>query len=821
MWRFLLGGMLAAGLFFIGLSFSDLPSVAELENPKTNVASLVYAENGDILGKYYTENRVPLGYEELPQHLVDALIATEDVRFYSHAGIDFYGLARAIFYMGKRGGASTITQQLATSLFTGTRSRGTTDRITQKLKEWVIAVRLERKYTKNEIIALYLNRYDFINNAKGIRAAAEIYFSKSPENLNVQESAMLVGMLKNASLFNPKRFAEKTINRREVVLSQMKKNGKISQITYDSLRQTPLGLNVSSQTHVDGLAPYFRMILAEHIKGLLKRPENLKSDGTSYDIYRDGLRVYTTINPKMQELAEQAMIRHMGKQQKTFFKHWKNKDPWTYEHGSETEIPVKRRQASLNRDIRHSDRYQNIRSKYLTDITKELSDATDLTFHADDREIERIINDKIEGNVIKELTNDGMISARLANKYRRVQRHEKFKVLQSLWTKLQAEVDKVFNKEIEMRVFAYNTEMATDTIMTPLDSVRYHRMILQTGMMAVEPQTGYIRSWVGGVGFKWFQFDHVYKQTRRQVGSTIKPFIYGTTIALRGISPCQQYMDAPVTIAPGDGRFYLQKPWTPKNATGKYTNEMITLKDGLKRSKNTISVRLMKELGSPEPVRELIAQLGVDKDLIPQTPSICLGAVDLSVFEMTGAYTTFANNGIFNQPVFLLRIEDRYGRQIFKSVPTERQAIREEANFAMIDMLQYAIGFRGKVKGPIGGKTGTTNEHADGWFMGVTPQLVVGSWVGGDNRWISFRSLGLGQGARMAKPMVLDYISSLQDDEAVKWDFNKRFYRPKGNLGIMLDCEAYINPNAPLDGEEDEFQEGDAFDINGEDDFGD
>jgi len=276
-----------------------------------------------------------------------------------------------------------------------------------------------------------------------------------------------------------------------------------------------------------------------------------------------------------------------------------------------------------------------------------------------------------------------------------------------------------------------------------------------------------------------------------------------------------------VTIAPGDGRFYLQKAWTPKNATGKYTNEMITLKDGLKRSKNTISVRLMKELGSPEPVRELIAQLGIDKEIIPQTPSICLGAVDLSVFEMTGAYTTFANNGIFNQPVFLLRIEDRYGRQIFESVPTERQAIRQEANYAMIDMLQYAIGYRGKVKGPIGGKTGTTNEHADGWFMGITPQLVVGCWVGGDNRWISFRSLGLGQGAKMAKPMVLDYITSLQNEESIKWDFNKRFYRPKGDLGIELDCDAYSNPNAPLDGEEDEFQDEDSFNINSEDDFGD
>jgi len=823
MWRLLFGGMLFGILFFLGLSFTDLPSVAELENPKTNIASQVFAENGEILGKYYKENRVPLTFEELPPHLIDALIATEDVRFYKHTGIDFRGLARAIAYMGSKGGASTITQQLARQLFTGPRSRDKVNALLQKLREWVIAVRLERKYTKEEIIALYLNRYDFINNATGIQAAAEIYFSKSPQNLNVQESALLVGMLKNASLFNPKRFPDRALRRREVVLDQMRKYDKINQIAYDSLRQTPLGLDVSSQTHVDGLAPYFRMVLGEKVKEILNRPEYKKSDGTTYDIYRDGLKIYTTINPRMQQLAEEAMLKHMAKQQKTFFRHWRNKDPWTYTRDVEKEaVPVERRLAILTRDVRLSERYQAIRGKYLDDITKVLKDATGLVFHADDREVERIIKDKEDGTTIRELTNDGMISASLANKYRRVQRHPKFGELKSKWTKLQAEVDRVFNKETQMRVFEYNADMVADTLMTPMDSVRYHNMILQTGMMSVEPQTGYIRSWVGGVDFKRFQFDHVYTQTRRQVGSTFKPFVYGATIDLRGISPCQQFMDVTVTIAPGDGRFYLQKAWTPKNSSGKYSNEMLTLKEGLKRSKNTISVRLMKELGSPEPVREMVAQMGIDKELIPQTPSICLGAVDLSVFEMTGAYTTFANNGVFNQPVFLLRIEDRYGRQIFESVPTEKQVIEETANYAMIDMLQYAAGYRDKVKGPFGGKTGTTNEHADGWFMGITPQLVVGSWVGGDDRWISFRSLGLGQGAKMAKPMVLDYIINMQNDESLKWDFNKRFYRPKGNLGIELDCDAYDNPNLPFEGEEgeDDFEE-DPFDINGDDDFGD
>lgn len=819
-WRIFLGGLLAVVLLFVGLSFTDLPSVEELENPKTNLASQVFAADGSVLGRYYTENRVPVAYRDIPEHLVEALIATEDERYYEHTGIDFKGVARAVAFAGSRGGASTITQQLAKLLFTGTRSRKFSNAIFQKLREWIIAVRLERKYTKEEIIALYLNRYDFINNGKGLRAASEVYFSKLPNALNVQESAMLVGMLKNASLYNPRRFPDRAKKRREVVLDQMRKQNYISEAAYDSLRQTKLGLRASNQTHVDGLAPYFRMVLAEQVKEILNRPERLKADGSPYDIYRDGLKIYTTIDPRMQELAEAAMEKHMAKLQKTFFRHWRNKDPWTYEYGSETEVPVERRQANLTKDIRSSDRYQRLRARYLTDITKVLKDETGLTFHNDDREVERIVREEKEGGVIRDLVADGMISSSLGNKYRRVLKSSNYATLKTQWERLEAAVDKEFNDPAEMRVFVYyNDEMEADTTMSPLDSVRYHRMILQTGMIAVEPQSGYVRSWVGGVNFKWFQYDHVNTNTRRQVGSTFKPFVYATTIDLRGISPCQEFMDAPVTIAPGDGRFYLRKPWTPKNSSGEYSNAMITLKDGLRKSKNTISVTLMKELGSPEPVREMVAQMGIDKSIIPQTPSICLGAIDLSVLEMTGAYTTFANNGIYNQPIYLLRIEDRYGREIFASVPSEKQVLRAEANFAMIDMLQYAIGNRGKTRGFIGGKTGTTNEHADGWFMGVTPELVVGSWVGGDDRWVSFRSLALGQGAYMAKPMVLDYITQLQNDEAVEWDLSARFYRPRGDLGIELDCEAYQNPSLLPEGEEG--LEDEPLDISNDPDFGD
>ncbi|MEL7221490.1 MAG: penicillin-binding transpeptidase domain-containing protein, partial [Bacteroidota bacterium] len=448
-----------------------------------------------------------------------------------------------------------------------------------------------------------------------------------------------------------------------------------------------------------------------------------------------------------------------------------------------------------------------------------LQEETGLKFSRDDREIERMIQEEKEGTTIKNLVRDGMISSSLANKYRRVLRSQQFGELKSKWEKLQAKVDEVFNEPTEMPVFAYYGEnMETDTIMSPLDSVRYHRMILQTGVMAVEPATGYVRSWVGGVNFERFQFDHVNRGTRRQVGSTFKPFVYATAIDLQSISPCQQYMDVPVTIKPGDGRFYLKKPWTPRNASGSYSNELLTLKDGLRKSKNTISVTLMKELGSPEPVRDKAALMGIEKSIIPQTPSICLGAVDLSVEEMTGAYTAFANDGVYNEPTYLVRIEDRYGRLIYESVPTERRAIQPGANFAMVDMLQYASGYRGKIRGQFGGKTGTTNEHADGWFMGVTPNLVVGSWVGGDDRWISFRTLSLGMGAYMAKPMVIDYIEQLQKDERVNWDVNKKFYRPRGNIGIELNCDNYQNPNAPLEGEE---EDSDPFDINNDPDFGD
>jgi penicillin-binding protein 1A len=420
-----------------------------------------------------------------------------------------------------------------------------------------------------------------------------------------------------------------------------------------------------------------------------------------------------------------------------------------------------------------------------------VNEKLDFTFHTDDREVDRMIREEKDGGVFTDLIHRKLVSRNLANAHKKVMKHETFGQLKTAWNKLQKKVDEDFNKEVKMRVFTYDRpNMETDSMMTPLDSVRYHKMILQIGSMSVEPTTGFVRTWIGGVNFKWFQFDHV--TTKRQVGSTFKPLIYATSVDLRGISPCFEVLDQPITIAPGDGSFYLQRAWTPRNANDSYSGNFMNLYHGLKNSVNTVSAYLMQELGSTEPVRTLAANMGIPKGDVPDAPSIALGSVDLSVQQMTGAYTTFGNNGIFNKPVFLTKIEDRTGRVIYEFVPEERRAISPAANFVMVRMLQQAsVGALGGVKGPIGGKTGTTNDQTDGWYMGLTPELVVGTWVGGDDRWQRFRSLTYGSGAHMAKPFFREFVRNAQEDEKVAWNTKRDFYRPSGDLGIELDCEAY------------------------------
>lgn len=811
MWLAAFAGIIAVLLLFVVLSFTDLPSVEELESPQSNEASLIYGDDLSILATYYTENRIPITYEELSPNLVHALLATEDERFYNHTGIDFEAFARAVVKTGlmgqsSAGGASTITQQLARQLFTGVRSKSKFKAIIQKLKEWIIAVRLERKYTKEEIIAMYLNKVDFVNNAYGIRQAAKIYFDIEQDSLSIPQAATLVGMLQNPSYYNPLRWPDKVKHRRMVVLKQMEKNGFITKVEYDTLRETDLGIRYTRQSHIDGPAPYFRMELAKEVKRILDQPGNLNADGNKYNIYKDGLRIYTTINPYMQQLAEEEMRKRMPVVQQAFWNTWKWHDPWKYSTSSETEVRVEVRQQMLARVMRSSDRYQAMRATYLSSVIDKLSKELDLTFHDDDREIERIIQESEKSGVITQLVSQKLISTELASQYRKVLKSPNFPELKSQWEKMQAAVEKDFNTKVPMKVFAYNELMEKDTTMSPLDSIRYHRMFLQTGMIAVEPSTGHVKVWVGGIDHKYFQFDHV--TINRQVGSTFKPFIYATAIFQQGFSPCFQVYDLPVTITPEDRGFNLSQAWTPRNSHDEYTGQLLTLKDGLRLSKNTISAFLMKQLGSVNPVLDLVHQMGINKNekypngqyRLPRVPSIALGAADMSVLELTGAYTTFANNGIFNKPTYILRIEDKNGRELYQSYSTEQQALPPNPNYVMVEMLRYSGGLQGSLKSDIGGKTGTTNDYADGWFVGITPNLVVGVWTGGEDRWISFREISHGQGAFMSKPLVKNFLKRLEDDPNSGYNFQSRFYRPPGDLGIELDCGKFHSALPELEG---------------------
>ena len=807
LWILTFLGITALIVLFVYLSFSDLPSVAQLENPKSELATQVFASDGSVLGRYYTQNRVPVDFDNLSPHLTNALIATEDERYYDHSGIDFRALGRAIVknaILGNRnsGGASTISQQLARLLFTERTASSFMKRALQKPREWIIAIRLEQKYTKEEIIAMYLNKFNFINSAYGIKAASEIYFGRSQDSLQIQEAAMLVGMLKNPNLYNPLRRQEAVTKRREVVLFQMKKNNLINQAEYDSLKQLPLGINFQKQTHIDGLAPYFRMELAKHTKEILNRRENRKANGEKYNVFQDGLRIYTTIDSKMQKIAEDVVTTyHMPKVQKTFDRHWRKLDPWTHKGvNTKTILSVELRQAKLTQLLRESKRYQRLRGKYLINAISALQkEVPSLVFHIDDREVERMVKESEKKGVITGLVNRGLISKDIASAYRKAMKSSYFPDLKKQWYKLEEAAEKEFNKPVKMKVFAYNNKMERDTVMSPLDSVKYHSAFLQTGIVAVDPATGHVKVWVGGINHKYFQFDHV--TSERQVGSTFKPFVYATAIAQQGFSPCFQVYDLPVEIAPGDGQFYLLEPWVPQNSHGEYTGNLYTLKDGLRKSKNTLSAYLMKQLGSAEPVRDLVHQMGIDKYekhpngnlRLPKVPSIALGSTDLTVLEMTGAYTAFANNGVYNKPTFVTKIEDKNGRVIYEELPEERPALSEEANYVMVEMLKYAgTNLRGRdgIKSDVGGKTGTTNDFVDGWFMGITPNLVVGTWVGGEYRWIRFRSIDNGQGAVMAKPFFKEFVRRLEADEELNFDAKAKFFRPS-RVSIEMDCSEY------------------------------
>jgi penicillin-binding protein 1A len=670
-----------------------------------------------------------LYYEEIPKNLIDALIATEDERFYDHSGIDLRSTLRAVVYLGEKGGASTVSQQLARQLFTGVRSRNTLDAVIQKIKEWVIAVQLERRYAKKEILTMYLNLYDFNYNADGLRSAANIYFSKEPSDLLMEESAMLVGMLKNSSLYNPIRRPELVISRRNIVFQQMLRNEMLTQKEVDSLQQLPLQIQFNPQSHREGLATYFRAYLRQFMLNWIQ--DNPKPDGEKYNLYLDGLTIYTTLDSKMQTYAENAVKEHMSNLQSAFFE--QNTPKW------------------------------NPTAPFL-----------DLT----EKEVERLMNQAM----------------------RRSERWRKMK----LAGKTEDDIKASFEQETAMKIFSWKGEI--DTVMRPIDSIRHYKHFLRSGMMSMDPQTGHVKAWVGGINYKHFQFDHVY-QGKRQIGSTFKPFVYASAIDQLKLSPCDSFPDGFFCVEAR--KFGAHEAWCPKNSGDRYTG-MRTLKNALANSVNTISARLIDKVG-PGPISKLAADLGISSK-IPSVPSIALGTADLSLYEMVAAYGAFANQGIYVKPVMVTRIEDKNGTVLFEATPETRDVLSAESAYVTVKLLEgvtesgsgirlrhrgaeennpyfgtVVTGYPYEFQNPIAGKTGTTQNQSDGWFIGMVPNLVTGVWVGGEDRATHFNSIAYGQGATMALPIWALYMKKLYEDPLLEVSIDS-FPAPE-KVSIPLNCE--------------------------------
>lgn len=714
-----------------------MPPVEDLENPNYKFATEVFSEDGKVLGtySYSKENRVFVGYNDLSPNIINALIATEDVRFAEHSGIDAYALTRAIVKRGilmqkNAGGGSTITQQLSKQLYSPS-ADNVMERLFQKPIEWVIAVKLERYYTKEEILTMYLNKFDFLNNAVGIKTAAFTYFGCEPKDLKIEEAATLVGMCKNPSLYNPVRYNERSRGRRNVVLDQMRKAGYITEAERDSLQALPLKLKYNRVDHKEGLATYFR----EYLRGVLtaKKPDkadyrgwqmqkyyedsldwennplfgwcekNTKKDGTKYNLYTDGLKIYTTLDSRMQQYAEDAVTEHLKELQGYFFKEKKGakKAPYTFRLTQEQVDEI------LGRAMRLSDRYRLMKKAGATE----------------------------------------------------------------------AEIKKAFDTPEEMSVFSWEGEK--DTIMTPMDSIRYYKFFLRAGFMSMDPRNGHVKAYVGGPNYHYFQYDMA-MVGRRQVGSTIKPFLY--TLAMEnGFSPCDEVRHVEYTLIDENG-----KPWTPRNANKKLIGDMVTVKWGLANSDNWITAYLMSKL-NPYNLKRLIHTFGVrNRDIVPSV-SLCLGPCEISVGEMVSAYTAFPNKGIRVAPLFVTRIEDNDGNVLATFAPEMQEVISVSSAYKMLVMLRAVVneGTGGRVrrlgvKADMGGKTGTTNYNADGWFMGFTPSLVSGCWVGGEDRDIHFDTMLHGQGASMALPIWTKYMVKVLGDKSLGYDENETFQLPEG-----------------------------------------
>jgi penicillin-binding protein 1A len=728
-WGLFIGGIILAILPFYFASLGVLgymPTFEDLENPEKDLASEVISIDGKTLGKYAVENRTPVKFKEIPENLVNALVATEDERFFQHSGIDYKSTTRAILKLGKGGGGSTLTQQLAKQLFHGEGSTNFVSRIFQKVKEYVISARLERQYTKKEIITMYLNQYDFLNLAVGIRSATRIYFGKEPPELDQEESAMLVGMLKNSSYFNPLRRPEIVLNRRNVVLKQMEKNEFITAEVKDSLQRLDLGINYSPETHIDGYATYFREYLRDYMKKWIRN--NPKPNGDNYNLGRDGLKIYVTIDARMQKHAEDATKEHMSNLQRIFFKeHKKNKTAPFYD------VDLEDRERIMLQSMKRSTRWKRL---------------------------------KLQG-------------------------------------KTEKETRATFREETEMRVFSWKGDI--DTLMTPYDSILYYKHFLRSGLMSIEPQTGHVKAWVGGINYKHFKYDAV-KQQKRQVGSTFKPFVYATAINQLKYSPCDSFPNIPYTIP--KAKYGAEKDWTPKNSGHGRPDAyggMMTLKDALAKSVNVITARIIDDV-HPKNVVRFAHALGIESD-IPEVPAIALGTVDLSLFEMVGAYSTFANKGLRVGQMMVLRIEDKNGTILEQFTPETKEVLSEESAYVILNLLEgvtrsgsgqrlrgnwarypdnIATGYPYDFKNPIAGKTGTTQNQSDGWFMGMVPNLVTGIWVGAEERAVHFKSITQGQGASMALPIWALYYKKLYADESLNVSAGE-FEKPEF-LSIRINC---------------------------------
>ena len=736
-WLLFASGVISIyGVFYLASIgyFGEMPDFRQLENPKTNFASEIISSDNKVLGKYYfNDNRTPIEYEDINPETINALIAIEDERFYSHPGIDLKATLRAIVFLNQRGGASTITQQLARQLFVGVRSRNIFQAITQKIKEWVIAVRLEKQYTKEEILTMYLNIYDFGYYGDGIKSASNIYFSKEPMDLKVEESAMLIGMLQNSSLYDPIRRPEITKNRRNLVLMQMSKNNYITKKEEDSLRTLPLTLDYTPQSHRQGLATYFR----SYLRGFMKdwTSKNFKNDSTKYNLYVDGLKIYTTINSKMQKYAEESVEEHMINLQKEFFI---QND--TLSTAPFLDLEEEEEETIMKRAMRRSERW---RKSKLSGMTNE-------------------------------------------------------------------EIEESFNKAVDMTVFSWNGDI--DTIMSPIDSIRYYKHFLRAGMMSMNPKNGHVMAWVGGINYRHFQYDHV-MLSKRQIGSTFKPFLYATAIDQLKLSPCDMLPDLIHCIEPY--KYGNPEPWCPTNSSDKYGG-MRTLSNALANSKNTISAQLIDKVG-PRPVADLARNLGVSSN-IPNVPAIALGTPDLSVYEMVGAYGAFANKGIYVEPVMVTKIEDKNGTIVYQSKPNTKDVISEESSYVTLKLLEgvtkfgsgarlrhniaedernyvynnVVTGYPYEFKNDIAGKTGTTQNQSDGWFIGMVPNLVTGVWVGGEDRSIHFKEIAYGQGATMSLPIWGLFMNKCYADEEL--NVSKDPFPEPEVLNIELDCSKVITP---------------------------